>query len=395
MNPIDNPRQRILKTFRHEPLSRIVWQPELYYWYYGNRIQNKLPVGYEDPTAFDAFYQGIQPYNGKVPERYRQMSMLELYDDLGASPRYAHEILGISVFKEVIDPQTVTVHHRRTGVKETKIYETPQGNLQERTHHGYHVEYPVKSTQDMKVMQSILEQTEFRFDANKFQIADRAFGERGLVQAFFPRAPLQRLIVSYMGFENTIYALQDHPNQTKDFMRAIEAWDDEMYEVIEHSPLEVLNFGENIDAFVDSPRLFSEYLLPYYNRRVDQLHQHGKFCHIHMDGALKPLLPYIKETHFDAIEAVTPLPQGDVTLEEAKEALGDKILIDGIPAIAFLPDYPLEDLLACAWQVLELFSPNLILGVSDELPPPADIERIRGITSIVDQFCPKSEADSC
>lgn len=379
-------RQRILQTFRREPVSKIVWQPELYYWYYGNRLLNRLPEGYSDPSAFDAFYQGIHPYNGNVPERYQRMSMLEVYDDLRASPRYAHEVLGISVIDEVIDPQTVIVHHHRAGAKETTIFQTSMGNLQERTRHGYHEEYPVKNTQDMQVMQFILEHTQFKFDAYKFQVADRAFGERGVVQAFFPRTPLQRLIVNYMGFENTIYALNDFPNETKDLMKAIEAWDDSMYAVLENSPLEVLNFGENIDASVDSPRLFSEYLLPYYNKRVDQLHRHGKFCHIHMDGALKPLLPLIKDTHFDAIEAVTPVPQGDVTLEEAKEALGDKILIDGIPAIAFLPDFPMDDLLAYATRVLELFTPNLILGVSDELPPPADIERIREITTIVDQY---------
>ena len=107
-----------------------------------------------------------------------------------------------------------------------------------------------------------------------------------------------------------------------------------------------------------------------------------------MDGALKPLLPLIKETHFDGIEAATPLPQGDVALEELKEALGDKILLDGIPAVYFLPDQSMEELAACATKILELFSPHLILGVSDEVPPPADIERVRLVTEIVERFKP-------
>ncbi len=38
----------------------------------------------------------------------------------------------------------------------------------------------------------------------------------------------------------------------------------------------------------------------------------------------------------DGIEAITPQPQGDVTLEEIKEALSDDMfLLDGIPAILF------------------------------------------------------------
>lgn len=168
----------------------------------------------------------------------------------------------------------------------------------------------------------------------------------------------------------------------------IEEWDDKMYEMILHGPVKILNFGENIDAHIDSPRLFNEYLLPDYRKRISQVHQRGKFCHIHMDGSLKPLLPLINKAGFDGIEAATPLPQGDVTLEELKDALGDTTLIDGIPAILFLPQYSYKDLEEFTIKVLELFSPNLILGVSDEVPPTADIEKVKFVSDIVKQFEP-------
>ena len=83
------------------------------------------------------------------------------------------------------------------------------------------------------------------------------------------------------------------------------------------------------------------------------------------------------------MEALTPLPQGDVSIEEIKESIGDKILLDGIPAIMFLPNYPLEELKAFTRRVIELFHPRLILGVSDEVPPPADIERV----ACISQYC--------
>jgi len=55
----------------------------------------------------------------------------------------------------------------------------------------------------------------------------------------------------------------------------------------------------------------------------------------------RPLLQYAHETGLDGIEAITPRPQGDVTLEEAKEALGDDMfLLDGIPAIYFDKTFP-------------------------------------------------------
>ncbi len=94
----------------------------------------------------------------------------------------------------------------------------------------------------------------------------------------------------------------------------------------------------------------------------------------------------IREAGFDGIEAATPVPQGDVTLDELKEAMGDTILLDGIPAILFLADRSYEEVEECATKVLELFSPNLILGISDEPPPGSDIEKVRFVSEIVDQF---------
>jgi len=379
--------QRIISTFKGEGIDRVVWQPRIYYWFYGNRLQNRLPEGYEDRTVLYEMYRAIQPHHGDVPEEYRNKSMIEIYEGLNASPRYPQEVLGVGLFRSKVDNRKVNIITTKNKQEESVIiHETPKGVLREVVNHGYHVEYPVKTPDDIKVITYILDHTEFEFDREAFEIAEREFGESGVVQSFYPRSPLQRLIIDYMGFENTIYALNDYPDKIKDFLRVIEEWDDRMYKVLLDSPLEVLNFGENIDANVDSPNLFEEHLLPYYKKRIDQIHQKGKFCHIHMDGSLKPLLALINQAGFDGIEAATPLPQGDVTLEELKEALGNTILLDGIPAILFLPEYSNQQLEEFATKVLEMFSPNLILGISDELPPTADIEKVGLVSKIVEDY---------
>jgi len=360
-------RERLLRTFQRREKDRILWQPRIYYWYNGRRATDTMP--------------------GK----YHGMSMLEVYDALEASPRYGPEVLGLSPYKTTAD-ETVKTRVEDRGEEMVTVHDTPAGTLRQIVRKGsqgsgdYHREYPVKSPEDMKVMTYILEHTTFSFDREAFEEAERQFAERGVVQTYYPRAPFQRLIISYMGMQNTIYALTDYKSETEAFMKAIDSWDDGMYEVILESPLEILNFGENIDANIDAPRYFNEYLVPYYRKRVDQVHAAGKYCHIHMDGSLKALLPFINDAGFDGIEAATPLPQGDVTLEELKEAMGDTILLDGIPAVLFLPQYPQEELEEFATQVLDMFSPNLILGVSDEVPPPAEIERIGALSKLVEAY---------
>jgi hypothetical protein len=127
--------------------------------------------------------------------------------------------------------------------------------------------------------------------------------------------------------------------------------------------------------------------LPAYLDRCERLHSAGKFVYSHWDGDTKTLLPYAKTSGLDGIEAITPVPQGDVTLEEVKDALGDEImLVDGIPAILFDHTFSEEDLADCTHRVIELFAPKLVLGISDEISSTGDIERVRLVGEIVDDY---------
>jgi hypothetical protein len=172
-----------------------------------------------------------------------------------------------------------------------------------------------------------------------------------------------------MKYEDFIYALADRPAEVEDLMKAIDASYDALYEQLTHCPdVKMLNFGENIAMAYLCPRYYEQYLLPWYARRSGQLRAAGVFTFIHIDGNFHDLLPYLAAMPFDGLEALTPRPQGDVTLEEIREHIGDKILLDGIPAVFFLDHHSREELAACAEKAVKLFHPRLILGISDELP---------------------------
>ena len=128
-------------------------------------------------------------------------------------------------------------------------------------------------------------------------------------------------------------------------------------------------------------------MLPAYQKRCRLLHEGGKFVYAHWDGDTKDLLPYARQTGLDGIEAITPLPQGDVTLEEVKEALGDDVwLIDGVAAILFDREFPVEELVRQVETCIRLFAPKLILGISDELSSTGDIERVRLVGKMVEKY---------
>lgn len=356
-------RERVLRTFDGKPMDRICWQPRLEHWY-----------NYRLKT-------------GTLPEGYAQAELFDVYDDLGCSVRYAGRPL-------VFESDRCSMRAEPQDGGRIIYYDTPLGTLTELLHYGeegtsaHRSKFPVESLDDIEVMEYFLDDRRVRFDNEEFEKIEARLGDRGICQFYFPRTPLMRLIVEFIGFERTIYLLHDHPERVERFMRNIERSDDQLFDALGASPARIINFGDNIDAWLTPPPLFERYLLPIYERRCEQLHAAGKFTHIHMDGALGPLLPYLARLPQHGIEAPTPLPQGDVELEQLCEAMGEKIMLDGIPCVYFLPEFPTHELEEFTLRLLELQSPRLILGISDEISPPGEIERVRRVGEIVGQFAP-------
>ncbi|MBN2157194.1 MAG: hypothetical protein JW776_14210 [Candidatus Lokiarchaeota archaeon] len=374
-------RDRLWDTFSHTSINRIVYSPRIYYWYLGNNLLVKKPDKY---------------LKGPVPDRFIGKTQLEIYDMLDASPRYAEETLYLPILSTKIKPEAGIHIRSKRGSKKGEtitVYSTPLGVLTETKAIGgglgaHYIEFPVKSIEDIPIMKYILDNTEFQFNQENFEEAEQLLGSRGIASLYVFSTPYQRLIKTIMGFTRTTVLLKRKPNEMIDFMAYMEEWDDKMYNLVEKSPVRIVNFGENIDANLSPPPIFEKYLLPYYEKRVKQLRNVGIVTHIHIDGSFKQLLPYFEKLPFDGLEALTCDPQGDVTIDELSQYIGDKILLDGVPSILFLPQYSLEYVENYTRKVLETFSPNLILGVSDELSPNGDITKLERIRDIVNNFEP-------
>lgn len=371
---INSLRERFLATFASEKVDKIVFSPRLYYWYNENKV----------------FFKSKRSEKKKyVPENYDGKSQHEIYEMLNASPRYIFETYYISLFETKINSNSgIEIINKRGKDKDEiiKIFKTPQGNLTSRIKNFHIQEYPIKTLEDIEIMKLILDNSEFSFSDKKFEKVREMIGKMGVVSEYIPRSPYMRLIVDYLGFVKTILFLRKYQKEMEDFMSFIDSWNDRVFEVLKNSPLKIINFGENIDANLSPPPYFKKYLIPYYNKRVKELHKAGKFCHIHMDGSLKELLPFLEKLPFDGLEALTAYPQGDVTLEELQKSIGSKILLDGVPSILFLNEYSNDYVLKYTKKVMKLFSPRLILGVSDEFPPNGNIKKLELISNLINNI---------
>jgi hypothetical protein len=352
-----------------------------------------------DPIPHVFFQPRLEPWYdwqrqfGHLPARLQGRSLIQAYDHFGVSMRYVHYYTGMP------DPVVrrfsadVQVRQLREEGRRIWVYETPLGELSESDVYTVdgtwrRVTFLAKRPADLPALRWLFRHTSFHFSEENFQQGADFIGARGEPQFWLPKSPYQALALELMRFEDFIYTLADAPREVEETMAAIDAAYDPLYrEIIASGRVRIANFGENIHAQLLSPRYFERYLLPFFEKRSGRLRAAGIYTHVHIDGYFRPLLRYLRDLPFDGLEALTPEPQGDVRLEEIQAHLGDKVLLDGIPGVLFLPTYSRHELMETVERIVALFHPRLVLGVSDEVPQGADPEEAAARIQMVADWC--------
>lgn len=346
--------------------GKVIWQPRILAW-------------------FTDRYFAHTP----LPPRYEGRSEPDIYRDLGCSNR----LYFFNDAYRAVDPPGVARRDIVDGSLITHVIETPVGAVAEREEITPNSWYRIprqrwiETPDDMRVFTWLYDHSDWRWDQDAYDRVDREWGGLGAPTMFMPRVNVQDLYINTMGVERGVWALYEWGGVVDDYFAALHRNHMRMIDIINASPIQLINFGDNLHCATLSPRLYEQYVLPAYLERCNKLHQAGKWICSHWDGETKALLKYARISGLDGIEAITPRPQGDVTLEEAREALGDDIfLLDGIPAVYFDDTFTDDDLAECTEKVIRLFAPKLILGISDEMSSQGDIERIRLVGQIVDDY---------
>jgi len=346
--------------------GKVIWQPRILAW------------------VTDKVFSGRQ-----LPGKYRGMSGPELYRELGCSNRI-YEFN--QCFKAQEDPRAKCLRRDLNETDYEVVWETPVGEqkavYRKVKDSPWHepLKWPITEEKEMRVAAWRAARRTWTFDSKKYKDLCQKWEGLGAPTMFICRTSVQQLFVEDMGVEAGTYAVMDWEAARDEYFEALEITFENLIGVINQCPIQIINFGDNIHASTLSPDWFERFILPAYQKRCELLHRAGKFVHSHWDGNVGPLLQYARDTGLDGIEAITPLPQGDVTLEQVKEALGDMYLLDGIPAVYFNPTYSVQELVHCAKKCIDLFAPHLVLGASDEVASEGDIERVRVVGRVVDEY---------
>ena len=347
--------------------GKIVWQPRVCCYLSDRQFRGE---------PYPAPYAGMSEM-----EIFRAMRMSNRLYDFNACVNYEYHHSGVHVHWRDLDDLHLEYRIETPKGTLTQLYRRNTAN-----YGSYTVKWLVETEEEMKLLIWLEEQSSFSFSQEKFDELLAQQGDLGLPCMYLQRTNLLRLFYEHCGVENTIFALADFPDTVEAYFDVLNRKQEALCHLAGQSPFEWINFGDNVHCGMLPPNLFKKYVLPEYCRRNEILHGYGKFTHAHWDGDVKALLPYAKETMLDGIEAITPIPQGDVTLEEMKEHLGDMFLIDGIPAVYFDAEFPVETLIAHTKRCIELFAPRLILGISDEMSSRGEMDRLLVVRDVVENY---------
>ena len=360
-------RDRLLCVLGGGRADRLPWYADLSYLYTSMQERETLPAQFEGEEGYLRFHQelgaGIYLYAPNVwTERYAEGYSFQTRTENGVR----HELW------------------RTPGRELRAVWKyLPETCCYACTEHF------VKDLEDLRAMVEICENTRYEENFAAFDRLDRLWGDHGIAFALAPVSvsPLQSLLARWSGVEVAVELCYDEEEALEELFQRVEASQDEAFRLLCASPAKVVEFPENLSGEVTGRQLFQQYNLPYYQRRISQLHEAGKKVGIHNDGTLSPCFQLLESCGFDFIEAVTPHPVGDLAPEELRANAGEKpVIFGGLPGALFSPVYSEAEFDAYLERVVALFSqnPGYVLGVADQVPPDGLWERVKEVRQAVE-----------
>lgn len=358
--------ESFLKLLRRERAEEIVWTADLSYW-----LTARKRDGVADP-AWD------------TEEGY-----LKFHFDLGVMPYYYYEKFWLA---QPSYDSSVQIETRVEGEHTVTHIRTPRGELVEVSQYlplSYStgiVKHFVESEADLDVLLDILERRTLVPACLEDYAERRELWRRydGFPCLGLPRSPLASLAVEWAGMVNLAYLIADCPSKVEAALGVMAEQLEPIIKAVCDVAPPLVHFPDNLSS-ANLTGWYDRYLAPHHRHWVERLHAAGVACAVHLDGTVRGLLPKLVSSGFDAIEAVTPKPVGDLDVAEMDQLAGDRVILwGGVPGAMFAPPYTWEDMEAHVRHVLDTWRGRpFVLGVADQVPPDGNIEFCRRIADLV------------
>lgn len=360
-------RDALLALLKGEPAGRRVWTADLTYWMAGEKQRGRGDGAWDTAEGY-----------------------LALHRDLGVMPYYDYTRFWAA--RAVYDA-TVSETWEQDGARSVHRIRTPKGEVREE-----HLQLPesacsgctrhfIQDERDLDVLAYLLEHRRLEPEnLDDYYERFRAWSAYdGIPCLGLPRSPLASFCYEWAGIENAVYLLLDQEETVRRVLGLMEAQEAPIVDAVCRLKPPLVHFPDNLDS-ENLTSLYDEHLGPTHRRRLERLHDAGIAAAVHLDGAVRGLLPKLAAAGFDAVEALTPKPAGDIGVAEMRDLVaGTKtVLWGGVPGAMFAPPYTWADMERHVERVLaEWRGRPFVLGVADQIPPDGDVSFCRKIAEMI------------
>jgi len=359
-------RERYLHALRRQPLDdALVWAPNFDYWLANNTIR------------------------GTVPEKYRGMSRNDIVRSVDA---YIWN--RASSIRCTMDPSIREEWTDLENGKKRHSYTTPLGTVYEEYSPGENAaaspartKHFIDTLDDLRVMKYVVEGRHYEANFAPTEQALIETGDDGIVLNPAFCVPYIQFAKTDAGYINGIYMWYDETEKVEELINVYTKQYADICRIVCKGPADVIACDDNMDELTVPPEMFKRYAIPFYQMLRDIVDGSGKLLEAHWCGRTPHLLPLVKETGLDVVEAVVPRPMAEIELSEILDCLDGKTTLQGgLPAIYMTPHGATEEKFVKYIEdiVLPLKGrPGFILGMSDNVPPDADFHRVEMIADLI------------
>ncbi len=278
----------------------------------------------------------------------------------------------------------------------TTTIKTPEGILKqveaaeynEKILSGIHfstVEYLIKNQEDFELFKKYCPKREARDDEHILEsgrIAKAEIGELGITCPW-AMGGVYNLVATYMDLQEMLCDALTEEEYYEEYMNFFTDMVAEDYKIFGMSEFDAVGIQGNIaNGAIMSCDFFEEYVLPYERRALEVLIEAGKPTVYHNCGNAKFLYPCYKKLGITVWETVSPRPQGDNTLAEAKEYFGDDLVLSGnFDQVFFLKQSTPEEVEKAAYDQMMVGKKgaHYIFACSDYLEIGTPLENVKAL----------------
>jgi uroporphyrinogen-III decarboxylase len=385
----------MLAAIRGQPTDQIPWAPRMDLWYIAQRARGTLPPRFAGLNMVEVAAQlGVAAHAvgadftipGGRDNRLRAFGI-----DNHQDYPYRVEVRGLPVESSDDGENLRTLIHMPAGDVFTHLYRSVS-MARDGISLPFVKRYAIRTLADFEAVAQVFEHLDVIPTPEAYQAYRQRVGEQGIAVArgMVAASPIHLILHELTAIDQFFYLYHDEKERMHELAERMTPFFEAALDALLACDAEVVFWGANYDQDITWPPFFKEEIAPWLKKVSDRVHAAGKLLLTHTDGENKRLLPLFPACGFDIAESFCPAPMTKVTLAEMLTGLRPSMTVfGGIPSVALL-DSAMSDTIFERY-LDELFASigvgdHLILGVSDNVPPDANLERLAEIKRRVEAF---------